>query len=88
MVNKNRGPFYLALESSSGRDHIAKCQHYCQCASNYPSSTSSGALHSHLPGEVTESGRMCLPAKEVWVYAHRGFKSHPLRKPKPAQPQW
>ena len=30
-------------------------------------------------GEVTESGRMCFPAKEVTVYAVRGFESHPLR---------
>ena len=35
-------------------------------------------IDPHL-GEVTEYGRLCLPAKEVWVYAHRGFKSHPLR---------
>ncbi|GEM_PF-2276143 len=32
------------------------------------------------PGEVTESGRMCFPAKEVTAHAVRGFKSHPLRK--------
>ena len=30
-------------------------------------------------GEVTESGRMCFPAKEVTAHAVRGFKSHPLR---------
>ena len=31
-------------------------------------------------GEVTEYGRLCLPAKEVSAQVDRGFKSHPLRK--------
>lgn len=35
--------------------------------------------HGPTPGEVTESGRSCLPAKEVRAHALRGFKSHPLR---------
>jgi hypothetical protein len=30
-------------------------------------------------GEVPESGRSGLPAKEVWCNSHRGFESHPLR---------
>ena len=30
-------------------------------------------------GEVAESGRTCLPAKEVTIHVVRGFKSHPLR---------
>ena len=31
-------------------------------------------------GEVTEYGRLCLPAKEVSAQVDRGFKSHPLRQ--------
>jgi hypothetical protein len=33
----------------------------------------------HKLGEVPESGRSGLPAKEVWCNSHRGFESHPLR---------
>ncbi len=40
---------------------------------------SSGYNRRAHNGEMTESGRMCLPAKEVWAQAHRGFKSHSLR---------
>ena len=31
-------------------------------------------------GEMPESGRSGLPAKEVWAQVHRGFESHSLRQ--------
>ena len=50
-----------------------------------PCSTPGGSLApgvyaSSVAGEVPESGRSGLPAKEVRAQALRGFKSHPLRQ--------
>ena len=63
----------------------------CQSAISYDAddrhvatSTACGSLRSRYHrrtqfGEVAESGRTCLPAKEVTTQVVRGFKSHPLR---------